>query len=334
MDFMLKWEAKPNEKSINFDEKVILIGSCFTEHIGNYLNENKFEILQNPNGILFDTLSVCRALQSYLENKKYTFENLFQHQELWQSWQFHSMFSGLHKDAVLQNMNKAIEIANNFLIKSDWLIITLGSSYTYKLKKDIAGEFVIDNFVSNCHKAPHQWFEKYLIPIDEQISNLDQTIYRIRKVNPKLKVIFTISPVRHIRDGIVENNRSKARLLETVHHLVQKFNGLYYFPAYEILIDVLRDYRFYDLDLVHPNYMATQFVIQQFIKNFISADTQIFLEKLKPLITAMKHKAFQPNSIAHKKFMIANGQLAANLQKEYPQLNFENELEYFGNVVI
>ncbi len=334
MDFILKWEAKPNVEQLHYKNKVMLIGSCFTEHIGNFLIENKFNVLQNPNGILFDTLSVCRALNSYIENKKITNDNLFYYNELWQNWQYHSMYAGMQKDEVLQKMNNSLQKATTFLKEAEWLIITLGSSFAYKIKKEFANEFAIDNYAANCHKAPQQWFEKYLIPIEEQIATIDQTIYRLRKVNPKLKIIFTISPVRHIRDGIVENNRSKARLLETVHHLVQKFNNLYYFAAYEMIIDVLRDYRFYDIDLVHPNYSATSFVIQQFVQSFLTNDSQEFLAKIKPLVTATKHKAFQPNSIAHKKFMIANGQLAANLQKEYPQLNFEKELEYFGNVVI
>jgi hypothetical protein len=334
MDFSLKWDPKPNSFQINYTDEVMLIGSCFTEHIGNYLIDNKFKVQQNPNGILFDTLSVCRVLNSYIDQKTITEENLFYYNELWQSWQYHSLYAGMKKNEVLQKMNHSLLKASESIKEANWLIITLGSSFAYKLKKEFAKEFAIDQFAANCHKAPSQWFEKYLIPIEEQIAHLDQTIYRLRKFNPQLKIIFTISPVRHIRDGIVENNRSKARLLETVHHLVQKFNDIFYFPAYEIVIDVLRDYRFYDIDLVHPNYSATTFVINQFTHSFLDQPTQEFLIKIKPLITAMKHKAFQPESIAHKKFMLANAELAHKLQAAYPTLNLEKEINYFSNVVI
>jgi hypothetical protein len=334
MDLMLKFEPKTNEALISYGQKIILIGSCFTEHIGNYLGEHKLDVLQNPNGILFDTLSVCRSLTSYLENKKYDQSNLFELNELWHSWQHHSEFSNNNVDTVINKINKSQQKAHEFLKEANWLIITLGSSFAYKLNMDIPKEVALDVMVANCHKAPQQWFTKYLIPIEEQISSLDNILYRIKKINPKLKIIFTISPVRHIRDGVVENNRSKSRLIEVVHHLVNKFEGLYYFPAYEILIDVLRDYRFYDIDLVHPNYTATSFVLQHFIKSFLDAPAQQLIEKIKHVIIARKHKAFNPDSLAHKKFMLQNLDTIQQLEKQYPFLNFSEEKESFSNFII
>jgi hypothetical protein len=334
MDLMLKFEPKINEALISYGQKIMLIGSCFTEHIGNYLGEHKLDILQNPNGILFDTLSVCRSLTGYLENKQYDQSNLFQLNELWHSWQHHSEFSNMNEDKVLVKINEHQQKAHEGLKNADWLIITLGSSFAYKLNADIPKEVALDATVSNCHKAPQQWFTKYLIPIEEQISALDNILYRIKKVNPKLKIIFTISPVRHIRDGVVENNRSKSRLIEVVHHLVNKFEGLYYFPAYEILIDVLRDYRFYDIDLVHPNYTATNFVLQHFIKSFFTGEAQQLLDKIKPIVIAKKHKAFNPDSMAHKKFLLQNLDSIQQLEKQYPFLNFGEEKGSFSNIVI
>ncbi len=334
MDLMLKFEPKINESLISYGQKIMLIGSCFTEHIGNYLGEHKLDILQNPNGILFDTLSVCRSLTSYLENKQYNSSNLFQLNELWHSWQHHSEFSNISADKVINKINEHQQKAHHFLRNTDWLVITLGSSFAYKLNTDIPKEVALDVMVANCHKAPQQWFTKYLIPIEEQISSLDNIIYRIKKINPTIKIIFTISPVRHIRDGVVENNRSKARLIEVVHHLVNKFEGLYYFGAYEILIDVLRDYRFYDIDLVHPNYTATNFVLQHFIKSFFTTEAQQLLEKVKQIVLAKKHKAFNPESLAHKKFLLQNLDIIEQLEKQYPSLNFNEEKKVFSNLVI
>jgi hypothetical protein len=243
------------------------------------------------------------------------------------------MFSNPVKEIALAKMQNAQQVAKQFLQQADWLIITLGSSFAYKLT-NLSLNNDKETFVANCHKAPSQWFEKYLIPIEEQIATLDQTIYRIRRLNPSLKIIFTVSPVRHIRDGVVENNRSKARLIETVHHLVQKFNHLYYFPAYEMVIDVLRDYRFYDIDMVHPNYNATNYVIEKFLESFVSKDANALLEKIKPIIIARKHKAFHPTSLAHKKFLLQNIDAVQQIQKEYPILNWEEELSYFSTIDI
>jgi hypothetical protein len=308
---------------ITHQHSILLVGSCFTEHIGNNLNDLKFNVLQNPNGILFEPMSVCRSLISYVQNKEYAASDLFQYNELWQSWNHHSQFSRPEQDQALEHINESQLQAHQFLKNADWLIVTLGSSFVYKL---------VDNgqFVANCHKAPGQWFDKYLVPIDEQIAELDNTIHQLFHFNPKLKIIFTISPVRHLRDGVVDNNRSKARLLETVHHLVNKFDRLFYFPAYELVIDVLRDYRFYDIDLAHPNYAATQFVMEKFSDYAFTESTKQLIKEIRQLVTARNHKAFHPASQQHKQFLMKHYQLAERLQGEYPHLNLAAELEYFG----
>ena len=177
--------------------------------------------------------------------------------------------------------------------------------------------------VANCHRAPSQWFNKHLLTIDETISLLDTTYHRLKQFNPKLKIIFTISPVRHIRDGVIENNRSKARLIEAVHHMINKFPGLYYFPAYELVIDVLRDYRFYDIDMVHPNYPATEFVMEKFNENFIDEQSQQLMEEIKKIVIARKHKAFQPETNAHKTFLKTHLEKTKELQSKFSFLDLE-----------
>jgi hypothetical protein len=148
--------------------------------------------------------------------------------------------------------------------------------------------------------------------------------------NPNLRIIFTVSPVRHIRDGVTENNRSKARLIEVVHNLVNKFDQLYYFPAYELVIDVLRDYRFYDIDMVHPNYPATEFVMEKFIQSCIDEPSRQLMEEVKKIVIARKHKAFQPSTHAHRQFLLLHLEKAKDLQKRYPFLNLDEELVYFN----
>src|SRR5690606_7641564 len=167
--------------------------------------------------------------------------------------------------------------------------------------------------------------------INSIIAMLDATYHRLMEFNPELKIIFTVSPVRHLRDGVVENNRSKARLIESVHHLAGKYEGITYFPAYELVIDVLRDYRFYDIDLAHPNYMATDFVLQKFVDSCLDDEAKLLMEEMKKISLARKHRAFQPNTEAHRQFLRSSAARAKLLQDKYPFLDLAEELEYFNS---
>ena len=330
MQFQLPIQIKSPEKQINYRDKILLIGSCFTEHIGNLLSELKFTVLQNPNGILFDPRSVCSSLLSYIENKKYGKEDLFMLNEVWNSWEHHSRFSNINADECLRNINESQQQAHNFLEDADWLIITLGSSFSYRLTNEATtGGLKNDEGVANCHRAPSQWFNKHLLAIDETISLLGDIYHRLKQFNHKLKIIFTVSPVRHIRDGVIENNRSKARLIESVHHMVNKYPGLYYFPAYELVIDVLRDYRFYDVDMVHPNYPATEFVMEKFKEGFIDEQSRQLMEEIKKIVIARKHKPFQPGTNAHKTFLKTHLEKTKELQSKFSFLDLNDEINYF-----
>lgn len=210
-------------------------------------------------------------------------------------------------------------------------MITLGSSFAYRFAySDNDLQTAGGVYVANCHKAPAKLFTKHLCTIEETVTALDGTLFRLFHFNPKLKVIFTISPVRHLRDGVIENNRSKARLLEAVHHLVNKFDKLYYFPAYELVIDVLRDYRFYDIDMAHPNYSATQFVLENFFEHCVEPNARALSEDIRKLVLARKHKPFNPSSQQHKQFLASNKTKAEELQEQYPHLNFSEETTYFS----
>ena len=323
MQFFATINIKPLEPSITHKDKILLTGSCFTEHIGNFLADTKFNVLQNLNGILFDPLSVSSSLLSYIQNKKYTAEELFYLNETWNSWQHHSRFSSPDKNECLKNINQSQQQAHEFLKDADWLIITLGSAFTYKLADNLQP-------VANCHKAPAQNFAKHLNSIEEIITAFDSVIHQLFHFNPNLKIIFTISPVRHLRDGVVDNNRSKARLIESVHHLVNKFDKLYYFPAYELVIDVLRDYRFYDVDLAHPNYAATQFVLEKFSETCFSQSTRELIEEIKKISIAKKHKPFNAQSSLHKKFLTQQLEKTKHVLNTHPYLNFDEELKYFS----
>jgi hypothetical protein len=323
MEFQLPISLPPLPETIGYGQKILLTGSCFTEHIGNALGEWKFDVLQNPNGILFDPASVASSLVSYIQPKEYAKADLFYLNELWQSWQHHSLFSNVDPATCLAGINASQQRAHVFLKQADWLIITLGSAFSYRLADD-------GSAVANCHRAPAQTFRKHLMTIEEIHTAMDSCLHQLFYFNPNLKVLFTISPVRHIRDGVVDNNRSKARLIETVHHLVNKWDRIGYFPAYELVIDVLRDYRFYDIDMVHPNYPATQFVLEKFVQQCLDADAQGLLEEVKKIVIARKHKPFQPTTQAHRRFLQDQHGRAVALAERYPFLDLAEEINYFS----
>ena len=323
--FFLPIQIHAPADRIRYPQKIMLTGSCFTEHIGHHLQDLKFDILQNPNGIIFDPLSVASGLISYLEPRVYKPEDLFFFNELWQSWNHHSIFSETDQQQTIQKMNESQQAAHAFLKQANWLIITLGSAFSYHLKEK-------NKPVANCHRAPGDWFTKKLLTTEEMLASLDEAIHRIMDFNPSVQILFTISPVRHIRDGVIENNRSKARLIEVVHLLVSKFNRTYYFPAYELVIDVLRDYRFYDKDLVHPNYMATNYVLENFMEYYVQPEARMLAEEIRKLQVSLKHRALHPDTNAHRRFLREQYVKTLELSGKYPFLDFKNELEHFTQV--
>jgi hypothetical protein len=336
MNFMVSIDIKKLPEPINYPDKILLLGSCFTEHIGNALQDLKFRVMQNPNGILFDPASVCDSLISYIDNRQYIDKDLFYLNDVWHSWAHHSRFSQMKKEDVLDQINSSQQKAHTFLKDADWIIITLGSAFSYQLSEHATNTNMLqeNGRVANCHRAPAQWFNKDLLEIDEIVSMLDNCYHRLLKFNPKLNIIFTVSPVRHIRDGVIENNRSKARLLESVHYMVNKFDSLHYFPAYELVIDVLRDYRFYDVDLAHPNYMATEFVLEKFTESCMSSASQELMQEIKKIVIARKHKAFQPNTPAHQQFLMIHLEKVKKLQEKHSFLDLGEELNYFKSITV
>ena len=318
MDFLLKIDIPELTPKIQHTDKVLLIGSCFTEHVFNFLSRNKFTAMQNSHGVLFNPLSVCKALDDLVENKKYTADDLFLLNEYHHNWFFHSDFSSLQPNDCLQKMNDSISTQHQFLKEADYVFITLGSSYAY---------YLLDQncYVSNNHRAPLNQFRKDLLSIETMTNALKAMQEKMKVLNPNVKFVYTISPVRHSRDGVIENNRSKARLLETVHSLPNH----YYFPSYELVIDILRDYRFYDIDLVHPNYPATAYVWEQFKTHCIEPSCFPIMKKLEQLHKAKNHKPKDIHSQAHQQFLKDHLQLCNELKSTFPYLQLEEEMNYF-----
>lgn len=324
MQFTLSLDIPSLPKPIIYTDNILLIGSCFTEHMSDKLAQHKFKTLSNPHGILFNPLSVASSLDGYLDGRLYQEDDLFLLNELWNSWDHHTRFSDIDKSAAVNGINKSQAESAAFIKKADWVMITLGSAFQYYLKE--TGKPVANN-----HRAPAQWFEKRLLSVEEITNALHATLQKLYTANPFVQVLFTISPVRHIRDGVVENNRSKARLIESVHTLCGQFEKAHYFPAYELVIDVLRDYRFYDVDMVHPNYPATTFVWENFVKSCIQQPVQEVMQQVQDIVTARSHRSRFPETDAHKKFKASYLQKAQALMDKYPYLDLREELKYFSS---
>lgn len=329
--FKLSLSPNPSEHKFYYGDRILLIGSCFTENMGAKLRHHLFETLENPHGILFNPVSVKDAIYDYINNRQYTAAELFYWNNIWNSWQHHSRFSGITQEEALAKINDSIAHAHSFLKTANHLVITLGSSWLYTLTELATGN--LGRVVANNHKAPANWFTKKLMNNLSLTESLDSLLVALKQFNPSLRVVFTISPVRHLREGLVENNRSKAVLIQSVHDVVDPLNGVDYFPAYEYVIDDLRDYRFYAEDLVHPNYTATNYVWEKFVETYMDSDTQNVMKQVAELQLAVNHKPFFAGSTAHQQFLKSSLEKTEALFAKMPHLPLQNHLQFFKSQI-
>ncbi|MFN0081569.1 MAG: GSCFA domain-containing protein [Ferruginibacter sp.] len=327
MQFRSEFKPKPFPVKIKLSDSLLLVGSCFTEQIGKKLAAHKFKTIENPNGILFNPISIARAIKSYTNETVFKEDDLFFSNELWASRAHHTRFSHPEKLQALQNINTEHKAATDFIKKADWILITLGSAFVYEWK-DIDPKNDYENVAANCHKIPTDKFNRRLLGSSEIMTSLKKMQETVLSQNPTAKFIFTISPVRHLREGFIENNRSKAVLIQAVHELTNDSNS-FYFPAYELVIDDLRDYRFFAEDLVHPNYAATNYVWEKFTPAVIDEASQIIMTEINEINAAISHKPFNPTSVSHKKFLQTNFEKVVALSQKYSYLDFSKELQFF-----
>lgn len=319
MNFQLKFPVLSFSTKLNYTQTSFFLGSCFAENIGDLMLKHKFKTLLNPHGVLYNPLSIAVALRRYIKNDWLTEKELFFANDCWNSWEHHSRFSDSDKQKCLSEINKSISEAHIALKNADWLNITFGSAFIYKRGSQVVG---------NCHKQPQKEFVKTMLSKAEIVEEYQILIKELTSFNPKLKIVFTISPVRYVRDGVVENNISKARLIDSVHQLAG--GNIFYFPSYELIVDDLRDYRFYKEDLVHPNEQAINYVFEKFVAaNFDEKSVQL-LNVIKEIIAAKKHRPFNPETDSHKKFKSNFYERCKKLQSENPEINFREEINYFG----
>ncbi len=322
---MLTLEPQLANTKITYNDTLLLMGSCFSDNVGALLQQAKFNVLYNPTGIVFDPLSVAAHLIDYATGKRYQSHELFQYDELWHSWLHHSSFSSPSHTQTLSSINQSICKGQDYLQSASYVFITLGTAFSYSLIKE-------NSAVANCHKAPKEWFEKKLLSIANMVAVLQQSMDKVKAINPTIQFVFTVSPVKHIRDGIVENNQSKARLIEVVHALVASEKQCSYFPAYELVTDILRDYRFYASDLAHPTKQAIDFIFAHFCQTYFTPHTQQLVKEIQQIVLAQNHKVLHPSTAKHIQFFKQYFDKTIALQLVLPNLNWENELNYFKRV--
>jgi hypothetical protein len=296
MQFHLNYTPKPSDFKIDHDSKIFLTGSCFSENIGNYFQSYKFRSFSNPNGILFNPASIANSLQTIINGEDIDQKFIIQREGLFYSLLHHSSINSSTIEGLGNKINDINKQASEFLRTSDLLIITFGSAFVYRHN-------VLNKTVANCHKLPGNTFEKRLLKQEQITRNYSTLIQQLQLFNPGLKILFTVSPVKYLRDGIIENNLSKSTLLLSVNELVNKFSNCSYFPAYELVNDDLRDYRFYKEDMAHPNEQAIEYVWQKFSDRYFSQQTADLLEQIHKLNLALQHKVMNTGNSEEKKLL-------------------------------
>lgn len=312
------------EWKIDHQSKLMMVGSCFAENIGIRMQELKFQVDMNPFGIVYNPLSVSRSLKLLMEGKQYTANDLFEHQGVWHSFDHHSRFSSTNAAEALDRMNEQLKTSAEHLKNSDYLIVSLGTSWVYEWKPT-------GRIVSNCHKLPAADFKRFRLTPGEIVDELKELMTALWKFNPKLKILLTVSPIRHWKDGAHGNQLSKAALLLAVDRLVTGFGTeqCAYFPSYEIMMDELRDYRFYTPDMVHISDQAIEHIWEKFGSLMFEAETQQLMKRLNKLSKAAGHRPFNRNAEAYEKFLFYNLKEVEDLLKKIPFLNLSKEKEHF-----
>jgi hypothetical protein len=319
MEFRLRFNIAPPAQHIRMQDQLLLLGSCFADGMGKLFKASKFRCLINPHGIQFNPLSIAQTLEHGLRSKVYQIGDVFDHEGLWYSWDHHGAWAREQRDDTVLALNENQKKFESFVQGTDIVFITFGSAHVYEYKQS-------GQVVANCHRVAQTAFTKRLLSVKE-ITDAWLAILDHEQMRGK-RFVFTVSPVRYVRDGLIENNLSKAILLQAVHELVRE-RGAWYFPAYEIVMDELRDYRFFTRDLVHPNEMAIDYVWERLLTVACDDDTRTIIREVTSLVQAASHRPLHPNSEEHLSFRKTYHGKALQLATRYPFLDLSEEIRFF-----
>lgn len=314
MNFRTVIKAPENRQMLQHSDQVMLLGSCFSDNIGGKMRTGMMQALVNPFGTIYNPLSIAASVKRIISGEPIAGMTLFQQSGVWNSFAFHSRFSMGDKEATLNRMNSRIEQAHTALKQCKMLVITLGTAVVYRLNS--TGEVV-----SNCHKVPQHEFSRSMASVDEMTRALNQMVDQLHEYNPELQIVFTISPIRHIADGLETNSLSKASLRVTVDNVINAHKGYTeYFPSYEIVMDDLRDYRFYATDMVHPSDVAVEYIWQTFQATYLDDRAAQAVARCERVMKRLMHRPMSNNSEVVERFNADTRTVVGNLVKEYPYL--------------
>jgi hypothetical protein len=322
MKFRTEIKPEISPTPILHNERILTIGSCFADNIAEKFKLYKFQVLQNSFGVLYNPVSIKQSLELLTGIRKFNKEDLFEHLNEWHSFYHHSIFSSENKNRTLEKIKQQIETASDFLRNADVIIITLGTAFVYKYKK-------LNLTVSNCHKIPAQEFEKKRLSVVEAGNEIESIIKLVRKVNSKIRFIFTVSPIRHWKEGAVDNQLSKSALLLGISGIIKNYDFCHYFPAYEIMMDDLRDYRFYNEDLLHPNRLAINYIWEKFLISEVDRSADQAINDFGKLYSAISHIPKDYSSESFKIFAENQLKFINELEKRYKYLDLKEEEYYF-----
>ena len=315
MTFQTSIPIQKSDFLIDYSSKLVSFGSCFAENMGDKFDYFKFSTLTNPFGIIFNPISLEKIIFRSIHKKYFTEKDIFFHNEAWHCYEVHSELSNPDKAEFLTTLNQLIDTTNWHIEKLTHCLITLGTSWVYKHIEN-------DEIVANCHKVPQKQFVKELLSVADIEASLKRIVSKIQVVNPNCKFIFTISPVRHSKDGFVENNVSKSHLITALYHFLSNATSSIYFPSYEIMMDELRDYRFYAEDMLHPNQTAIDYIWMKFSENYINEVEFETMQHVSEIQKALSHIPFNPNSESHIKFQDNLKQKINAIVAKYPEMQF------------
>lgn len=316
MEFRTTFSISPQEPQIDYSSQILLLGSCFVENMGEKLNYFQISNMRNPFGILYHPAAIEIFLKKVAGSESYSDADVFYHNERWHCFDAHSSLSNVNREQLVNDLNQQLATTKDYLQKATHMVITLGTSWGYKLIET-------GSYVANCHKLPQRRFEKQIMGVEEIVNCLQSVLKGVKVLNPNLIFIFTISPVRHLKDGVMENQLSKAHLITAVHQLLKEDPAQqHYFPSYELMMDDLRDYRFYTEDMIHPNSFAIAYIWEKFSECFISSKAGPVMEEVKAIRQGLAHRPFNVESKAHKTFLKNLERRVENLRLQYPRMEF------------
>lgn len=284
MKFRTEIELGTWSKSLDYSSQFVFIGSCFSENIGGKLRNAGFQAQINPCGIIFNPHSLAELVQHANSEEGVGVEELIEHEGLFFSNVHHSSFSGADNDLVLREVNSSLNVLRESLSKTSCVFVTLGTAWVYR-------HIPTNRIVANCNKIPNHQFSKELLSAADVTTALESIALAVQRLNPQADLFFTVSPVRHWKDGAIENQRSKAHLITAVHAVCDDMDNVHYFPSYEIQMDDLRDYRFYKEDLLHPSEEAVNYIWEKFKSYFFSAEVMRDIEKMEALHLLKQHRS-------------------------------------------